>query len=338
MPQQSSGVLYPRRTATAHFVLGVALAAATLVASPAWGQAGQILSATGDAQVRRASGQTIPAIADLAIGEGDSILTGAGSEVQLRMVDDALLTLRANTQIKFQAYRFEGREDGTERGIINLLHGALRSISGAIGRTNKDQVLIHTPAATIGIRGTDHESAYVPHTDPALPGIEPGTYDKVNSGETYIEAHGQRIVIAPEQAGFAGLDPRVAPVRLREIPSFLRGEGRGTNDGRHGKRDGDDGKRREKASDDAKKDTARDVDAERDRAKGAEKDAARDGARTQDKQAGDRETKDREPAREAGVRKDREERDERRDRADRGERTDRSDRKERRDRVRSRDD
>ena len=306
-------------------VLACALATAVnaVLVAPALGQAGQIQSATGEVQIRRASGQTVPAVADLSIGEGDTILTGSGSEVQLRMADDARLTVRANTQIKVQTYRYEGREDGSERGIISLLHGALRSITGAIGRTNKNNLLLHTPTATIGIRGTDHESVYIPLADAALPGVEPGTYNKVNSGETYIEAHGRRVELAPEQAGFAGLDPRVAPVRLREVPSFLRGDSRHGDSGRKGEREDEGDQRREKDRDkerDARKDGARDGEAERERAqekdRRPEADAAKDSARDRDRD----------------VRKDREVRDERRDR------TEKTDRSERRDRVRSRDD
>ena len=300
---------------------GLALAINAVLVSPAWGQAGQVLSAIGEVQIRRASGQAIPGLADLSIGEGDTILTGPGSEVQLRMVDDARLTVRANTQIKVQAYRYEGREDGNERGIISLLHGALRSITGAIGRTNKDKLLLHTPTATIGIRGTDHESAYIPQGDSARPGVEPGTYDMVTSGETYIEAHGQRVELAPEQAGFAGLDPRVAPVRLREVPSFLRGGSRHGDTGRKGEHEDEGDKQREKNRDkdrDARKEDTRNGEADRAQEKDRrpEGDSAKDSARE----------------RERDVRKDREIRDERRDR------TERTDRSERRDRVRSRDD
>jgi hypothetical protein len=218
-------------------LLLAALACAGLLNEPAWGQAGQVQFASGDVQIQRSSGRKLPAVQGLAVEEGDTILTGPDGQTQLKMVDDGLLAVRPNTQIKLEAYRYAGREDGTERGIIGLLRGAFRSISGAIGRSNKDAYRIKTPSATIGIRGTDHESAFVVPNDANLPDVEPGTYNKVNSGETFIEANGQRVVLTADQAGFAGLAREMAPVRLREVPSFLRGDSRGSGSGRHGGKD-----------------------------------------------------------------------------------------------------
>ena len=48
------------------------------------------------------------------------------------------------------------------RSALSLLKGAMRAITGYIGRSNRDGYRIETPTATIGIRGTDHEPAYYP--------------------------------------------------------------------------------------------------------------------------------------------------------------------------------
>ena len=46
------------------------------------------------------------------------------------------------------------RSDGAERGFFGLAKGAMRTVSGLIGRVNRDRYQITTPTATIGIRGT----------------------------------------------------------------------------------------------------------------------------------------------------------------------------------------
>ena len=211
-------------------ILFVALAilVGSLHADATFAQAGQVQFASGDVQIQRASGRKIAAFKGLAVEEGDTIQTGETGQAQLRMVDQGLIAMRPNTEIKLEAYRYAGKEDGNERGVIGLFRGAFRSITGAIGRSNRDSYRVRTPSATIGIRGTDHESAYVP---PPVGGqasaIEPGTYNKVNAGETFIEANGQRVVLTANQAGFAGLAANVVPIRLPEIPQFMRGGPKG---------------------------------------------------------------------------------------------------------------
>jgi hypothetical protein len=70
----------------------------------------------------------------------------------------------------------------------------------------------------MGIRGTDHEAAYV------LPGRgEPGTYDKVNTGATFLAGPGGRVDIDPNEVGFASELPGAAPVLLEGVPAFMRG-------------------------------------------------------------------------------------------------------------------
>jgi hypothetical protein len=78
------------------------------------------------------------------------------------MVDGGLLAIRPDTQMKFDEYKFSGKEDGSERGVMSLLRGGFRTITGAIGRINKNNYRVNTPTATVGIRGTDHEILYVP--------------------------------------------------------------------------------------------------------------------------------------------------------------------------------
>ncbi|MBI3068888.1 MAG: hypothetical protein HYY79_08465 [Betaproteobacteria bacterium] len=60
------------------------------------------------------------------------------------------------TEFRVDDYRYEGRTDGTEKGFFSLLKGGLRTITGAIGRTNRPTYQVSTVTATIGIRGTEY--------------------------------------------------------------------------------------------------------------------------------------------------------------------------------------
>lgn len=200
------------------------LATAWLPGSVAFADAGRFESVSGEVSILRADGRTVPATPGAGLNEGDSIRTGADGRAHLRMLDDARLEVRRNTLLKLDAYRFEPSDNSSGRSLIGLLRGAFRSITGAIGRANKEHYRIVTPSATIGIRGTDHESGFVPPGDPGFPGIDPGTYNLVIDGSTFLEAHNQRLELGTDESGFAGLDPKQAPIRLREAPAFLRSE------------------------------------------------------------------------------------------------------------------
>jgi len=138
------------------------------------------------------------------------------------MVDGGFIAVRPNTDMGFDTYRYSGKEDGTENAIVSLLQGGFRTITGVIGRTNKQNYLIKTETATIGIRGTDHEPMVI--LAPALGQVaiaEAGTYDKVNVGVAFIRTDAGSIDIQSNQVGFAPVT-KAAPVILPKIPPFYK--------------------------------------------------------------------------------------------------------------------
>ncbi len=145
--------------------------------------------------------------------ETDTIMTGKKGSAQLMMSDGAYIAIRQNTCISLDIYRYEPEEEGVGESVITLLKGCFRSITGLIGKQNKENYRIKTPVATIGIRGTDHEPLYIPEPEEGeIPIGEPGLYDKVNSGETYIENEAGIVTILPNQVGFVSDQTSVAIV------------------------------------------------------------------------------------------------------------------------------
>ena len=177
------------------------------------------------------------------IEEGDAVVTGKLGQAQLLMLDDAIIALRPDTRLLFETYRYSGKPDGSEQGIMALVRGGYRTITGLIGRARPGSYRVKTPTATIGIRGTDHEPLYIPPPGPGETPIgPPGTYNKVNSGQTFIENASGRIDIGPNQAGFAPPTPNIAPVRLPQVPAFMRGTpGVGMQGDKRGTREGERG-------------------------------------------------------------------------------------------------
>lgn len=152
-----------------------------------------------------------------AINEGDSVVTGTDGELHLNMQDGGYLAVRPNTVMQVMKYQANGNDD--DSSVMGLVKGALRSVTGFIGKFNSKNTKIVTPTATIGIRGTDHETLVRDENDASG---EAGTYDKVNAGGTFIQTAQGRTDVTPNAAGFAPKAGNAAPRLLARVPGFFK--------------------------------------------------------------------------------------------------------------------
>jgi hypothetical protein len=199
------------------------LALLCLCAQPLLAAIGTIDSLDGDVHVVSTTADRA-AKAGMEVNEGDTIKTGANAWALLAMADGASMTLRQNSQLRLDTYHYDPDGDAAKNtSALSLLKGAFRSITGYIGRTNRDGYRITTPTATIGIRGTDHEPAYYP---PPGPGEkldhDPGTYDKVNDGESFIRNPKGEVAVKRGQYAFVHHDRNFAPRLLTRPPAFYQ--------------------------------------------------------------------------------------------------------------------
>lgn len=203
-------------------ILRLALLAAALAhgvafaqAGAARNQAGVVVLVDGSATVTPERGTARPLKVGDVVNEGDELASAKDGEVHLRMQDSGFLVMRPNTRMKVAAYKADGGDD--DRGILQLLAGGIRSVSGWIGKFNSRNYAVKTQTATIGIRGTDHETIVIPEGSSEG---EPGTYDRVYAGKTVITGADGQAEVSPDQAGFQPRKGR--PRRLASIPRFYR--------------------------------------------------------------------------------------------------------------------
>jgi len=191
-------------------------------AGAAFGVAGNVQFVFGDVKLTTRAGVTMALRKGADVNEGDRVVTSDGASAQIKMVDGGFIAIRPNTDMGFDTYRYNGKEDGTENAIVSLVRGGFRTITGIIGRTNKQNYLVKTATATIGIRGTDHEPVVILAPRPGQAAIAaPGTYDKVNVGIAFIRNDAGSIDIQRNQVGFAP-ETKAAPVILPRIPPFYK--------------------------------------------------------------------------------------------------------------------
>ncbi|MEO6974845.1 MAG: FecR family protein [Gallionella sp.] len=180
--------------------------------------AGQVQYVHGKVQLTTAAGVTHAIKKGEAVNEGDTLLSSPLAYAQIRMADGGMVAMRPDTRLKIDRFTFDGQQDGTERSFISLFKGGFRAITGQIGKKNKANYRITTPATTIGIRGTDHETIVVTPGSSMAATTAIGTYNKVNMGETSMTTEKGTLFVLPNQMGFVGAAdemPHLQPINLK---------------------------------------------------------------------------------------------------------------------------
>lgn len=95
------------------------------------------------------------------IESGDAIVTGPSGRAQLRFTDGGLVSLQPSSQFSISNYadRNDPKQDSF---FVELLRGGMRTITGLIGKRNRENFKVTTTTATIGIRGSAFNLAYNP--------------------------------------------------------------------------------------------------------------------------------------------------------------------------------
>ena len=141
--------------------LGLALGIAGLAASAAAAPAGRVEFVFGEVSLLR-GGAVVLAAKGTEILEGDTVQTGRTASAQLRMKDNAFVTVRPNSALRIDQYRSAAQGDGANQVSVGLVSGTFRSFTGAIGKAQPEAVRYVTPTATIGIRGTGNVTSLAP--------------------------------------------------------------------------------------------------------------------------------------------------------------------------------
>jgi hypothetical protein len=114
---------------------------------------GRVLMAAGETSALR-EGKVIPLTFGSPVDSRDTLQTGSRSNMQIRFTDESIMSLREQTRLQIEEFKYSGKEDGSESAVFRLVKGAFRTVTGLVGRGNRSNYSVKTPSATIGIRGT----------------------------------------------------------------------------------------------------------------------------------------------------------------------------------------
>ncbi len=82
-------------------------------------------------------------------------LTQTNGHVHIRFVDEALVSVRPDSQLEIISYDYDSEHPEKSSIKFNLIEGIARSISGEGAKAARSRYRLNTPIAAIGVRGTD---------------------------------------------------------------------------------------------------------------------------------------------------------------------------------------
>ena len=213
-------------------------AALLLFGNAAWAVqvAGRVERLSGPLMAKKLDGSVKVLGLKSEIESGDTLVSEKNTYAQIRFIDNSEITLRPGTTFKVENFAYEEGKPDADQASFNLVKGGLRSITGLMGKRNKEKFSLKTPNATIGIRGTIFIVQYVssmdaqeslapypgkvargadgpaaagsqqklpqPGTPPAAPALPPGLHVSVSDGAIIVTNNGGSLGFSAGQFGF----------------------------------------------------------------------------------------------------------------------------------------
>jgi hypothetical protein len=104
--------------------------------------------------VQRHDGKPLPLKIGDHVYQSDTVKTEMGASVGITFVDNSMMSLGPGSQLALDQFRFDST---THEGVFNtsLSKGTLAVKSGQIVQQTPEAMHIKTPAALLGVRGTE---------------------------------------------------------------------------------------------------------------------------------------------------------------------------------------
>jgi hypothetical protein len=187
--------------------------------------AGQVMFVLGRASKQPESGEQQAITKDMAVKQGDKLVTASDAYVYVRMADGALLVLRPGSSLSIDLWRFNSEKPELSQIKYTLHQGLSRYVSGSGSQAAKEKFRFNTPLAAIGVRGTDF-------TVLAETGV---TEVSVRSGGVVVSAFGGACLkeaVGPCEGGLATelfANPKAGFLQLKageQRPQLIRSNGK----------------------------------------------------------------------------------------------------------------
>jgi VCBS repeat-containing protein len=114
---------------------------------------GRVETLNGSVEVIRANGDRVMLSIGDPVYQGDVLQTGEDGAIGIVFLDETLLSIAENGKAVLDEIIFDATaQEGSMH--VSLLQGVFSLVSGQIAKVDPDALVLNTPVATIGIRGT----------------------------------------------------------------------------------------------------------------------------------------------------------------------------------------
>ena len=180
------------------------------------------------------------------VDEGDVIVTGPKGYVQLLLDDGTKIAIRPNSSFEIEALEMPASATApavgagiTMKASFKLQKGGFRTLTGRIAQQNPSVYQVTTPAAIIGVRGTNYSTRLCAGD---CGSGDDGLYVGVSEGAATLTNSAGELDIPKNAYGFAE-NFNTPPQRLLSPPASLQEEGsislEASDDDEEGSDDGD---------------------------------------------------------------------------------------------------
>lgn len=187
--------------------------------------AGTVVNLSGPLMAKKADGAVKVLALKSEVEQGDTLVSEKNTYAQIRFVDNSEITLKPNTTFKVEAFVYDAGKPAGDSASFSLVKGGLRSITGLLGKRNREKFQLKTPSATIGIRGTTFSVEFVPPGVPSA--LAPGLHINVTDGMINVSNGGGAQLFSAGQFGFVpsiSMPPVIVPpnpgVQFTPPPAF----------------------------------------------------------------------------------------------------------------------
>jgi hypothetical protein len=145
-------VRVPARWRAAAVVLTLAAAVAAPGARAETPDVGRIKTVKGAVYLERAGRREL-ALVGTGVRQADTVVTGPDGAVGVTLADDTLLSAGPNSVLAIERFVYEANQPGSLEATLSK--GTLAVVSGRIAKQAPDAMRVRTPAAILGVRGTE---------------------------------------------------------------------------------------------------------------------------------------------------------------------------------------
>ena len=115
---------------------------------------GTVEKLSGTVTLTRTDGTSVQASKGTAIFSGDVIKTEADANIGIRFVDETSFSLGESGRMVIDEMIYDPSNSGNSSSSFSVVKGVFSFVSGQVAKSGDDAMVVKTPVASIGIRGT----------------------------------------------------------------------------------------------------------------------------------------------------------------------------------------